>query len=299
MFAKVREWLELISVGLIIPTIFSLAGLLPEWLAVGLWALETIMTIVITLLSIMDERADGRKLGIIFKGAVIWGVASIILKNFWPYPVSMSKTVSIFSALIYGSLLFIVAHDKFNKLQSARRRKLVEVKQREEEMRRRKLTDSVNRLIGNEAETKALLTALDRLTKYVPEVAERILVAVRNDVERFVMLRGLIETTQNEVLKQKCAGEADEIVTAARKLCSDSTEMALELLEEYQVVEADQTLGEVRGPQLAAAHAEFKHYLEGLKEALPKADDKLASEIDSLSPPQKTLRLTAKRSGRA
>jgi hypothetical protein len=300
MFARVKKWLKPLSTGLILPTVFSLTGLLPEPVSTIFRLFEVIALVFTVLLFMNPEKDEDVKLGVtIFRGTMIWAAVAIVLKNFWFYPVSMSKSVVLFSALIYGGIVTVYVYNKLKLFREHRRKELDRKEHSAREAERQKLVEDINRLIGNEAETKALLTALDRLTKYVPEVAERILTAVRNDAERFVMLRGLIATTQNEVLKHKCSSEADDIVMSARKLCSDSTEMALELLEEYQAAEADQALGEVRGPQLAVAHAEFKHYLEGLREALPKTDDTLASEIDSLSPPKQTLRLAARRNSRA
>lgn len=202
-----------------------------------------------------------------------WATVAMITGPAWSFSITgitIASAITIW--LTMGAIKMIEVPVKIRKKQ----REALKQKEREE------LTARINQLIGDDSRTKALLSAIDRLTQYVPDVAERLLTAVADDAERYVMLRGLESTTKNEVLRQRCSNEASMIAEAARKLCADSTEMALELLRESQGNEADQALGLEYSPKIVEVNEEFKRFLEGLREALPSNDDKLTCDIKAL-----------------
>lgn len=221
-----------------------------------------------------------------------WVALTITVWNLLP-TISFSKTTLLISAIVFGARFIYWALEFVSRKLAERQARRVEANESAKKAERDALVERINGLIGDSSQTTALLTAIERLTQYVPEVSERLLSAVADDAERFVMLRGLESTTTNDILRQKCKDEADEIASTARKLCADSTEMALELLAEYQGIEAEGTLGDGRGSRLTEAHEEFKRYLAGLREIRPYTDDGVSRELRELAPQPATRPLRA------
>ncbi len=237
-----------------------------------------------------DEHGKDKNAFSVFYG--YWIALVVTISYLWPV-VSPFKTTLLISAIAFGARFIYwfleFVSKKLAKRQARREEAIENVKKAERDA----LVERINGLIGDSSQTTALLAAIERLTQYVPEMSERLLSAVADDAERFVMLRGLESTTSNDVLRKKCKDEADEIASTARKLCADSTEMALELLADYQGIEADGTLGDERGSRLTEAHEEFKRYLEGLREIRPYTDDGVSRELRELAPQPATRPLRA------
>jgi len=272
-FVPTVKWL---SLAMIAPAVFSMMYKIvasnPHLNSqVFGWKIGGMTGLFMFLFALGSENGGEKRL--FYSGWALVAAFTAWMPSFSVTGITIASAIAIW--LTMSAIILIEVPVKIRKKQRAAEEAL---KQKEREV----LTARINQLIGDDSRTRALISAIDRLTQYVPEVAERLLTAVAEDAERYVMLRGLETTTTNEVLKQRCSKEASEIAEAARKLCADSTEMALEILTESQSIEADSALGFEYSPKIARVNEEFRHFLEGLREALPSNDDKLTSEIKAL-----------------
>ncbi|MDB5266551.1 MAG: hypothetical protein JWN89_366 [Parcubacteria group bacterium] len=230
---------------------------------------------------------------------VAWAIATAFLTLvFWmsDINVSITQTTVLIASIVWGILVIDLMTQKF--LNSFRQKK--ERIKEEEAAKQQAFVDRIIKLVGDAPQTKALLSAIERLTPHAKEEAGRILGALSRDSERYVMLRALQETTTNDVLRAESGREADEISLAARTLCADATEMALELLREYQTAEAEKSLGfgDQRGSELARASEDFREYLRGLRKVTehlgPGAEETLRQDIDALGPQTEVKELLPK-----
>lgn len=288
MLKKVGGFLRFWSVALIGPSVISaLFNIIYPFNTDLAYVITTFVGFLACVFT-ADDKADGASA--VF---VLWTILSTILFLIIHIMMGMQSYIGLTTLAISGLVWMVIGADWLNSKRIERIGKREKLATEAREAERQALIERINTLIGDSSQTTALLTAIERLTQYVPEMSERLLSAVAFDAERFVMLRGLESTTTNDVLRKKSRAEADEIASAARKLCADSTEMALELLADYQGIEADGTLGDERGSRLTEAHEEFKRYLESLREIRPYTDDGVSRELRELAPQPATRPLRA------
>ncbi len=282
MLENIRSSLKYWGVALIGPAINSILFNLVYPTSTDAAYIVTIIGSLVTMRILVEIRDDA--FATFHFGWMIISVITFIIIHANHYQSHIGLTTIATALLVWGML----SVDKLNQIRLEVREKVKRAVTETEEAKREAFVQNITKLIGDDSQTRALLVAVERLSKYVPEVGNHLLEAVEHDAERFIMLRALEGSTDNEVLRQTSKDEADDIARSARALCSDSTKMALELLHEYQEVEADSTLGEERGSELARAHEDFKKYLAGLREVSdhlgPKPERKLGQEIRDLEP---------------
>lgn len=167
---------------------------------------------------------------------------------------------------------------------NTQRRLNAEKAQREEYKKREEL---LNSLVGDDVLVRGFLLALERLTRYVPDMATTLLDAVTSDIREYQILLASIGSTQNAVLCERQKRKACDIKNAARELCARLTEEALETIHIHESMEADNVPGVDERPRMEQAGAVFQHYLDGLREAgQVSSTPSLAREIDSLEAKQ-------------
>jgi len=222
---------------------------------------------------------------------MIWVVAAAIFSGGFfllDIPISVTRTTILIAIITWVLTGLYLIYEKTSNVFAQKKKR----EEADEAAKHQAFVERIQRLVGDASQTKALLTAIERLTPYAKDEADHILGALSRDAERYVMLRALQETSTNDVLAKESGDEAEEIATAARALCADSTEMALEILRERQAEEAEDRLGRggVRGSELTQAHNDFKKYLASLHEVSkhldhgPGAEEGLRTEIEALGP---------------
>lgn len=275
-----RDKLQKISEWMMVPTLFSTSMMLIKWSSefstrlsesICIWSMAGVALILVN--DLWEKRFQS-----LVSTLVTLLVCAIQLK--------LKFDSIIFILLLQTLLLFSVTVNATLFIDSRAKRKedlRKEALQKERATQRQELVIQIAFLIRDSALAEQFLSAVERLTEYVPEEGTRLIEAMKASIGEYQFVN-VLASTPNNVLSTRALARAIRIQHASHRVCEKLTEHALEVIQAKQTELAEKELGEDTAPAIEIAGLQFGHYLEGIREAdQTLSGDALASAIDALA----------------
>lgn len=296
---KIWEWVKHVYLGLIPPALGSLVlgmasyGDQPQVPNDDASAAISFVIWIITLGIVFasnDNDYDWHPYHWI-AGSALWLLFGVFNSNVlnWEYSLGWS-TVFIFGIATVALAAIGLARLGRTMIAKVIKRRKTKA-QAEAEYKKNRLISNVKQLVGDDALARGFMTALDELTKHVPDQATELLEALMSDLEEFQVLESLIGSTKNELLRQRSRERLGAIQSAVQQTCAEVTEEAVEIIRLRQMSEADAVLGNKDEPKLVQARENFNHFLEGLREVRSITSPTVDPLIDEIEPKAEVLKI--------